>query len=197
MRISMKKFPRRAGNPTVEPITLADALTHLRADSDSGANDAYITSLIKVARQTCEDRIERTLISTPWRLKLDGFTDAIELLQPPVIAVQYLKYLDSDGVEKTVNPADYVVDTTSEPAWLVPGPDKEWPETQPGAINTVTVDYTAGYGTTAADVPAPLKHWMLLAIGSMYNTRNADGERAQVRHDFADALLAPYRIMGV
>ena len=48
-----------------------------------------------------------------------------------------------------------------------------------------------------ATVPAPLKHWMLLAIGSMYNTRNADGERAQVRHDFADALLAPYRIMGV
>lgn len=193
----MKAFPRRAGTPAAEPITLAQALVHLRADADGGENDAYITGLIQVARQACEDRIERTLISTPWRLKLDGFPDAIELLKPPVIEVQSLKYLDADGVERTVNPADYVVDTTSEPAWLVPGPGKEWPETQSGAINTVTVDYTAGYGATAADVPAPLKHWMLLAIGSMYNTRNADGERAQVGHDFADALLAPYRVIGV
>lgn len=193
----MKAFPRRAGSPAAEPITLAQALVHLRADADGGENDAYITGLIQVARQTCEDRIERTLISTPWRLKLDGFPAAIELLQPPVIAVQSLKYLNADGVEQTVNQADYVVDTTSEPAWLVPGPDKEWPETQSGAINTVTVDYTAGYGANAADVPAPLKHWMLLAIGSMYNTRNADGERVQVPHDFADALLAPYRVIGV
>lgn len=193
----MNKFPRRAGSPAVEPITVAEALVHLRADADGGENDAYVTGLIQVARQACEDRIERTLITTPWRLKLDTFPDAIELLQPPVIAVQALTYLDEDGATQTVNPADYVVDTTSEPAWLVPGPGKSWPATQAGAINTVTVDYTAGYGATAATVPAPLKQWMLLAIGSMYNTRNADGERAQVRHDFADALLAPYRIMGV
>jgi uncharacterized phiE125 gp8 family phage protein len=192
----MQAFPRRAAQPAVEPLTLAETLVHLRADSDSGANDAYVSSLIKAARQTCEDRIERTLVSTLWRLKLDGFPDAVRLFNPPVIAVQAIRYLDESGVEQSMNLQDVSVDSASEPGWLVPAPNHTWPATQSGAINAVTIEYTAGYGATAESVPAPLKQWMLLAIGSMYNTRNADGERPQIGHDFADALLAPYRIIG-
>ena len=108
-----------------------------------------------------------------------------------------MAYLDADGVSLTVNPSDYVLDTVSEPGWLVPGPGKTWPETQSGAINAVTVDYTAGYGAAAANVPAPLKQWILLAITTMYETRASHGEAKMVPHDFADALIAPYRMLGI
>ena len=190
----MKAFPRRAGSPAVEPITLAEALAHLREVSDGGELDAYVTRLIIVAREACEVRTERTLISTPWRLRLDTFPSSggIELLQPPIIAVQSLKYLDVDGVEQIVNPADYVVDPASEPGWLVSGPSKAWPATQSGAINTVTVDYTAGYGTTAASVPEQLKQWMLCAIQHMHDERGWN-----VPEDFAPGLINPYRMLGV
>lgn len=49
-------------------------------------------------------------------------------------------------------------------------------------------DQLYGGWATAADVPRPIKQWMLLAVGEMYANREAlpDG--------FADRLLDPYRI---
>ncbi len=192
-------FPRRAGAPLAEPITLAQALHHLREVSDSAENDAYILGLISVAREACEDRTERSLVSTPLLLTLDGFPTggAIELRSPPLIAVQSVQFTDPAGVLQTLDPADYVVDTASQPGYLVPAPAKAWPETQEGAINTVRVNYTAGYGDTAASVPTPLKQWMLLAIGDMYAMRNASSERPAVGHGFVDHLLNPYRLLGI
>lgn len=193
-------YPRRAGAPAAEPLTLAQALAHLREEADGGANDAYIATLISVARQACEDRTERTLISTPWLLQMDAFPPAggaLALRQAPVLAVQSLQYLDDTGALQTLDPADYVLDTASEPARLVPAPGTTWPATQTDAINAVRVAYTAGYGTTADAVPLPLRQWVLLAVGSLYNTREADAERPQVRHAFVDHLLDPYRQLGV
>lgn len=192
----MNAFPRRTAAPSVEPITLAEALAHLKEESDSAANDDYIEALIGVAREACEERTERTLITTTWRLTLDAFPDAIVLLRPPVIQVTSVQYFDTDGQLQTLDPADYLLDKVSEPGYLVPGVDKAWPDTQ-DRINAVTVDYTAGYGATAADVPKPLKQWMLLVIGDLYANRNASAERPAVRQDFADALLQPYRMLGI
>jgi len=188
----MSYYPRRSGAPAQEPVTLAEALEHLR--EDAGVADAYVTSLITAARTACEERIERTLISTEWKLTLDSFPDAIVLHRPPVISVASVKYLDAEGVEQTLDPADYLLDSVSEPGYLVPAPGKAWPDTQ-DRINAVTVTYTAGYGVTAASVPKPLTQWILLAIGEMYAVRNRSGERPAVPHQFADALLDTYRIM--
>lgn len=190
-------FPRRAGPPLAEPITLAQALHHLRETSDGAENDAYILGLISTAREACEERIERMLISTPMTLTLDGFPQAIKLRNAPILSVQSVGFFDADGALQTLSPLDYVVDTASEPGFIVPAPGKAWPSTQSGAINTVRVNYTAGYGDTPASVPAPLKHWMLLAVGEMYAVRNAGSERPSVAHGFADRLLDAYQMLGV
>jgi uncharacterized phiE125 gp8 family phage protein len=193
----MKQFPRRAGAPAAEPVTLMDALVHLREENDGGPNDAYISSLISTARQACEDRTERTLVHTAWLLQLDAFPAAIVLHQPPIASVQAVEYLDEAGALQLLDPADYVLDAASEPGHLLPAPGRTWPATQAGAVNAVRVHYTAGYGATADSVPMPLKQWILLAVGSMYNTRNADADQAQVRHGFVDGLISPYRMLGV
>jgi uncharacterized phiE125 gp8 family phage protein len=193
--MTITAYPRRAGAPTAEPVTLAEALLHLRADADGGANDAYVNTLVSVARETCEERIRRTLITTAWRLTLDGFPEAIQLSRPPVIAVQSLTYLDATGVVRTLDPADYLLDSVSEPGYLVPAYEKQWPETR-DQINSVVVNYTAGYGATAATVPKPIYQWLLLAVGEMYGTRKLEGERPSVPHGFAQGLLDPYQIWG-
>jgi hypothetical protein len=61
----------------------------------------------------------------------------------------------------------------------------------------LTITYTAGYGPAAADVPAPIKSWLLLAIGDMYANRQRSAERPQVPQGFADSLLDPYRIYAL
>lgn len=191
----MNAFPRRNGAPAAEPITLAEALYHIKDDADAGANDAYVSTLISAARRTCEDRIERTLISTPWRLTMDAFPDAIVLRQPPIIAVQSIEYTDADGATQTLDPADYTVDTVSEPGYIVPAYGKAWPATR-DEVNAVRVNYTAGYGATAASVPDPLIRWMLLVISDMNTNRNASSDRPTVNHDFVQYLLDPYRFWG-
>jgi uncharacterized phiE125 gp8 family phage protein len=181
--------PKRITTPT-EPITLAEAKLHLRVDDT--AEDSLITALISAARETCEDRIEGTVPVTGWRLTLDAFPDAIKLPRGPVASVESVKYIDDDGVEQTLSPLDYLVDTASMQGYIVPAYGKAWPETR-GQINAVTVEYTAG----SAAAQHALKAWMLLAIGEMFANREASAERPAVAHGFADRLLDPFRVWGV
>ena len=181
--------PKRTTTPT-EPVTLAEAKLHLRVDGTD--EDALINGLISAAREACEDRIEGTVPVTGWKLTLDTFPDAIKLPRGPVASVESVKYLDANGVEQTLSPADYLVDTVSTPGYIVPAYGKEWPTTR-DQINAVTVDYTAGNATPTH----ALKAWMLLAIGEMYANREASSERPAVAHGFADRLLDPFRYWGV
>ncbi|PZO17635.1 MAG: hypothetical protein DCF26_09410 [Burkholderiales bacterium] len=190
----MKAFPRRAGPPVAEPLTLAEVLGHLR--EDASVSDADVLDLITVARETCEDRTERTMLSTPWRLTMDSFPDAFELVQPPIIAVQSVQFVDEAGVLQTLDPADYTLDNVSEPGYLVPAYGKEWPATR-NQPNAVVVNYTAGYGTLPSSVPSPLRRWMKLAIADLYQNRGASSEKPKVKHNFVDGLLDPYRMVGI
>lgn len=181
--------PKRITTPT-EPVTLAEAKLHLR-ETDT-AEDALITALISAARETCEDRIEGTIPVTGWRLTLDSFPDAIKLPRGPIASVESVKYLDTAGVEQTLSPLDYLVDTASTQGYIVPAYGKAWPETR-DQINAVTVEYTAG----ASAAPHAIKAWMLLAVGDMFANREASAERPTVAHGFSDRLLDPFRVWGV
>lgn len=191
----MKHFPRRTVEPTAEPLSVSEALTHLRVDDDESID--YVSSLIRTVRMQAENRTERTLMPSTWTLRLDAFpvchAGLIELRQPPVTAVTSVTYIDADGVTQTVPTADYVLDPFSEPGRLLPV-DK-WPvaDSRPGAV---TVVYTAGYANAAA-VPAPIKHWMLLALTDLYELRQRSGEKPALPQDFADSLLAEYRLLGI
>lgn len=185
---------RRTTDATVEPVTLAEAKLHLRETLVSTDNDTYIESLITAARLACEEAIQRTLITTTWTLTLDGFPDAIRLPYPQIIAVSSVSYIDEAGDTQTLDPQDYIVDTKSEPGFIVPAVDVTWPTTQ-DRINAVTVVYTAGYGASATSVPKTIKHWIKLAVSDLYDNRGLSADRT-VPQDFARSLIDPYRVYG-
>jgi len=185
---------KRLSNPAIEPITLAEAKRHLRVDNND--DDDYITSLIEVARRAAEDRMERTLITTTWKLTLDQFPDAIILPMPRIQAISTVIYTNRANEQVALASSDYFLDSDSEPGWLVPAVGKAWPLTL--GINAVAVTYTAGYGSAASSVPAPIKQWILLAIGDLYDQfRSLSAEKPVVPQNFADALLDPYRFFGI
>ena len=180
--------------PAKEPITLTDLETHLRADLSN--ETATVAVMISSARDRAETITRRALITQTWELVLDLFpqsSGAIGLPFPPLQSVTSIKYIDPDGVEQTLNAADYIVDKDSEPARIVPAYGKTWPSTR-YQINAVRVRFVCGYGDTATDVPMPIKQWMLLQIGSMYENREAINIGNTVNPiPFVDGLLDSFR----
>jgi uncharacterized phiE125 gp8 family phage protein len=176
----------------VQPVTLAEARAQARVDCD--AEDGLLGLLISVATQAATDRLQRALVPTRYRLTLDSFPDAIELLMPPIMSVESVKYIDISGDQQTLDPQDYFLDSVSEPGYLVPAAGRTWPATQ-DRINAVEVEYTAGYPDSA--IPTPIKQWILLALGDMYNNRERSAEKPAVPQNFADALLDTYRLWSL
>jgi uncharacterized phiE125 gp8 family phage protein len=99
---------------STEPVSLAEAKLHLRVDASATDEDALIGALITAARQMAEGELQRTLVSTLWELRTDGFSDALRLDWPRVQGVESLQFLDADGVLRTLDPADYVLDASSD-----------------------------------------------------------------------------------
>jgi uncharacterized phiE125 gp8 family phage protein len=178
--------------PASEPVSPSEAKAHLRVDGS--ADDALITALIVAARQAAENITGRALVTQTWDLYLDAFDPTIELPMPPLQAVTSISYTDTDGTVGTLAEAAYKVDTVSEPGRLIPAYGTEWPATR-ADVNVIMIRFTAGYGAAAA-VPQPIKQWMLLKIGELYENREASAERAAAPMPFVDALLYPYRIIG-
>lgn len=185
---------KRIRKPTESAMTLQQAKLHLRVDFDD--DDELIQDLITTVREAAEDRLGRTLINTGWRLTCDAFTPVLTLLNPPCISVVSVNYIDPNGATCTFEPACYLLDDASEPARLVPAPGSAWPQTQQ-RVNAVWVDYNAGYGDAATDVPTPIVQWMKLAMTDLYDNRSRSADKPKLPQNFADGLLDTYRIFGL
>jgi uncharacterized phiE125 gp8 family phage protein len=180
--------------PAVEPVSLSEVKLHIRQDDSVGSvEDAMLTRWIKGARERSEHYTQRAFVTQTWQLTLDAFPSAIELPWSPVIAVSSVKYLDSAGALQTLDSADYKVDNLGrQVGYIVPAYTKIWPTTYP-EINAVIVEWTAGYGPAAADVPECVKDWMLLTIEDRYTHRGANYPvNEELRpHPQLDRLLDP------
>ncbi|MES2959798.1 MAG: phage head-tail connector protein [Pseudomonadota bacterium] len=182
----------RITDAVAEAVTLDEAKAQCRVDSSE--HDALLESLIAGTRRTFEQLTGRSVITTTWELVLDQFADAMPLYFPNVIAVASVKFIDTDGVEQTLDPQDYLVDTDSKPGWVVPAYGTSWPSTR-AQINAVRVRYTAGYGATAADVPENVKMWMKAHIAHWFKNAESSVIGASVeRLPFIDHLIDSERV---
>jgi len=179
-------------DPSTEPVTLAQAKAHCRVDGT--ADDTLITALIVAAREACEHKIGRPLITQTWERTLEYFAGGAVLLgkfKPLSIISVY--YLDDSGADTLLDPLAYTLDADTEPGYLLPAYGTTWPSARATA-NSVRVRFTAGYGPSAADVPTAIKQWILIAVGTMYEHRTGIADKALAALPFLDALLDPERI---
>lgn len=176
--------------PAIEPISLVEAKLHARVDDSD--RDTLIGVFIKSAREAAEHELGRALITQTWRLTLDEFPCAeIELPKPKVLSIVSVGYVDADGLDQTVNSANYTLDSAQLPGWVLPAEDYSWPATRDIA-NAVRVDFTAGYGPAATDVPASVRQWMLLQIGAAVKQAEAFASGftvAELPNRWVDGLL--------
>lgn len=184
--------------PADEPVTLAQAKMQCRVVTND--EDALFSAIyIPAAREAAEHRLGRLLVDQTKELVIDRFpAGEIDLQLPDVSAIVSVKYLDTAGDEQTMDPAAYSLETDPGRSWLHPAYGTDWPDTI-DTVNAVRVRFTAGYGASADGIPSGIKAWIMLAIGSLYEHREAlsQGHVAELPGGFWDRLLDPYRIWRV
>jgi hypothetical protein len=184
--------------PAVEPVGLNEAKAYLGV-LDS-AEDSLISNLITAARQAVEQYCGRVLISQSWRLTLDtwpqeaivngGLRDDVALLaanhrlgggvveiqlpKPPLQAVLAIRVYSAAGLAATIPASNFVVDGAATPGRVVMTSGASLPVIGQTARG-LEIDFTAGYGASANDVPAVLRQAVLQAVKALYGR---DGDQS-------------------
>lgn len=174
--------------PEDEPLTLPEVKANLRIVNPDEDDD--VERMIRAARQMAEERLNRALMPQTLAFGADGFCGALKVPRPPLIEIESLTYIDSDGTPQTLT--GYLVDEFADPPTISAAPGASWPATRAQA-GAVVVQYQAGYADTAS-VPEPIRQWMLLAIGAFYEHRSManEGQTYALPDDFYKWLLQPY-----
>ena len=177
----------------------ADASLGAQCPTVNTTGDPVLSTFISTARAEAETRISRQLITATWELYLDSFnrercqvvgdqvvgdierllinqligTDGtIYIPLPPLQSIPSggIKYLDTAGIERTLAASAYRVDAVSSPGRVTPAYGYSWPDTYP-VTNAVVIQFVAGYGDAAVNVPQKIRQWIMAAVGSMNENR--------------------------
>jgi uncharacterized phiE125 gp8 family phage protein len=179
--------------PAAEPVSLAEAKAHLRVDQDE--EDALIGQLIVAARIFVERTLGLALITQGWSYFLDDWprSSCVALPIAPVQSVSAVKLHDSSGGSVTLDAGDYAVDVLSQPSRIVfKGAP---PQVLARDLNAFEILLLAGYGNEPDDVPATLRHALVLLVAHWFERREPVvlGAAAQEVPATVAGLLLPYR----
>jgi uncharacterized phiE125 gp8 family phage protein len=186
--------------PAVQPVTLAEAKLHLRVDAND--EDTLIQSLIAAATAHFDGwsgTLGRCLITQTWSVPFGSWPiDGLMQLPYPNISSPVLTYRDTANVTQTVSAGLVTLYSNHIGTTLRLSDAFTYPDVFDDTATPITVQFTAGYGATGIDVPAPIRQAMLLLIGHLYANREAaiSGGMAQLPLGIA-ALVAPYRRIGL
>ena len=195
--------------PPVEPVTLAEARSHLRLVASgspaSHPDDTYVERLIAAARNNAEGYMGRTIIETEYEWKFNQFPSLDASLVFPrdtVLSVQSIAYIDDNGDSQSFT--DYSTSFADYKSIIVPSYGNEWPVVR-GHLNDITITFKAGYAADSsptdyrANVPEAIKQAILLLVGHFYENREqvmTDVRPEQLPMGF-QWLLHPYRVPGL
>jgi len=155
--------------PAIEPVSLEEAKSHLRVDIDDD-ND-LINSYLLAARQYAETFTRRVFITQTLEIVLDEFPDGkIVLESPPIQSIVAFTYLVSGDDEATDVDADtYRLDTYN--GELALAPSESWPADTLETGGAISIQYKAGYGDDAADVPETIRTAINFLVAHWYEHR--------------------------
>jgi uncharacterized phiE125 gp8 family phage protein len=154
--------------PAVEPLSLPMAKAAQRISTN--LEDLLIGGYIAAARQSVENFVKCSLLSTVWKKTYDCFPRLILLPVGPVLtsAGLSISYIAGDGAAQTLPSTAYKV-SLGETGRIAPAFDAPWPSTR-NEIDAVSVTFTAGW-PTPDDVPPVMMQALRMAFGDFFEHR--------------------------
>lgn len=176
----------RVGDPA-RSISLELAKSHLRVD---GPDEDY---LIDTLIQAATDHIEGpngaglSLAAQQWLMYAESFPLKFEIPIGPLVSVDSIAYIDTDGASQTLATSVYEVDI--ERGLIRAKTDQSWPSVDT-VYKAITVTFTAGY----SEIPSDLVAAMLLILGHLYKNREETVEKALTSIPMgAESIIDRYR----
>lgn len=166
----------RIAEPAAPPVGVDEFKAHMRIEH--AEEDALIAGYLDAATgylDGVEGLLGRALVTQKWAQSFESFGAAGGrghlLALEPGVALDAVRYFDSDGAARDADEADFEVVLSSLGYRVRPKSGVSTPATA-RRDDAVTFEYTVGYG--AADkVPAPIRHAILLLAGHYYENREA------------------------
>lgn len=155
--------------PAEEPVSLAEAKAFLRLDDT--AEDSLVTTLITAARLHVEGTTARALIAQTWRLVLDGWPagGAVTLPVAPLVSLSAVTAYDEAGTAHELGLDQFEFDAAT-PRLLLPAGIEGLPVLR--RRQGIEIDYVAGYGDDAGDVPGDLRQAVLALVAYWFEHRD-------------------------
>jgi uncharacterized phiE125 gp8 family phage protein len=158
---------------------------------------AQLRPFISAARSTAELYMNRAIYNSTWQRTLDHFplwweangtvnpsyrkdwpyySDfwnriRIDVPMPRTQSVSSITYVDQSGEMQTLDPSQYIVDLTSEPARIVPALGTYWPSEMtyiPGSVVLTFVAGSYGDGVEVDTCPATIKAAIKMIVARLY-----------------------------
>ncbi len=179
--------------PTVEPVTVDEIKIFARIDTTE--EDTLIEAFIETIRISTENYLGRALISQTIQTILDfWFGNVIELPRPPLISITSVVALDEDDAETEYDSDNYYAIINSTPGKLVIKRSAYLPTNTSRDYGRFVITSKHGYGSSANNIPNPIKTGIKLWVAALYDNRTVD-----LKEPPPDArkLLDNYRVASV
>jgi uncharacterized phiE125 gp8 family phage protein len=180
----------RTQNSAILPITLDDAKIHEREDLDEADNNDYITAQLSACVDIAENFTRRAFITQEWQFQSNIIYPFMKLPYPPLQTIDSVYTLDSDGTATLVDADNYMMDNVSQPGRIIFKSSFSSSYGVKYYYPVLRVNFTAGYGDLADDVPWEIKEGILQAFGHLYENRES-----QMMPPEAMNLLFPYKVL--
>jgi uncharacterized phiE125 gp8 family phage protein len=119
----------------------------------------------------------------------------LEVPNPPVVIFEIINVYTADNTSAEFSAAHYYADTTGASGRIVLL-DGVLPPSPSRVVNGIEVQFTAGYGGAASNVPGLLRQGMKQMIAHLYAQRGDTPDEALVASGAA-GLFLPYRVMSL
>lgn len=180
--------------PQREPVSLTEAKLAARLDGDHW--DAIVTPAIAAARQVAEHQTGRRFMAQTWRVELNDWPAAADLLpycEPTGVAVSYW---NTAAAWVSLPTNQYVWEPVDHRTALVPALNANWPVLGDVALGPrVRVDVTLGAAAEEA-VPPAASMFIKALVAVMVADPSLTAMAALESSVYLPRMLDPIRLYG-
>jgi len=188
-------------DPGTLVVTVAEIKEHLKITT-AVEPDPFFQSLIRAATLEVEKYTRRDLITKTFKTYRDTFpycNSGIILERSKFQSLESFKYL-VDNVLKTVDSSIYYPTDETDFSGIYLVDNAIWPSNIDNRLQAIEIEFKAGYGTTAADVPVDIKQVIKMIVACLYENRGDCNEGKSGMNCLGSkeyAILYKYKILDI